>query len=59
MKRIFIQVPTDERTKKAFSMWCEVNGTTMSEKIKDLIAPLVAEGESLLAKVRTSDQEIG
>jgi hypothetical protein len=56
MKRIFIQVPIDERTKKAFSMWCEVNETTMAEKIKELIAPMAQEGEAMLNRAKGGDR---
>ena len=56
MKRIFIQVPVDERTKRAFSMWCEVNNTTMAEKVKELIRPMVVEGEAVLNKIEGGDR---
>jgi len=47
-KREFLQVTIDQEDKAAFDAWCEVNSTTMSEVVRQAIAPYIAKGKKIL-----------
>lgn len=49
-KTALIQIAINPEDKKAFDAWCEANSTTMSEVIRDYIAPYIAHGKEILAK---------
>ena len=44
----YIQFVVDTEDKKAFDAWCLANGTTMSNVIRNEIAPYIAKGKKLL-----------
>lgn len=46
-KREFIQVTIDPKDKAAFDAWCASNATTMSEVIREAIAPYIAKGSKI------------
>ncbi|MHC5819376.1 MAG: hypothetical protein ACYT04_26730 [Nostoc sp.] len=44
----YIQFVVDTADKKAFEAWCSANSTTMSDVIRNEIAPYIVKGKKLL-----------
>lgn len=55
-KTALIQIAIEPDDKKAFDVWCEANATTMSDVIREHIAPYIAQGKELLAKQRSPEE---
>ncbi|MBD2458428.1 hypothetical protein H6G80_30725 [Nostoc sp. FACHB-87] len=48
-KKDYIQIVIEPDDKAAFDAWCLANGITMSEIIRQEIAPYIAKGKKLLS----------
>lgn len=48
---VYIQIVINPDDRAAFDAWCAANYTTMSEVIRQKIAPYIAEGKKLLPEL--------